>query len=332
MKNLVICCDGTRGEFGAADRNTNVVRLFGRLADREGQFVYYDPGVGTYSSRRTAAGQWLRNSAASMFGSGLKSNALEAYRYLMTHYQPGDRIFLFGYSRGAHTVRVLAGMLFKCGLLMKGSENLIPYMARIYFRKNNDQVAEDFKRHFSRGCPVRFIGVWDTVASMGFLWRRRYYRNNILNPGVSFAFQALSIDERRWQFQPSIWNEDGIPEGQTIEQVWFAGRHADVGGQDVPGRGVSDIPLQWMLEKAGSANLLLLDDWQKDLNPDPCAQFKKSWVTSLWGIVFRKARDLPADARIHESVFERLENTGCGYNPGNLNVVLADTHAGGRDR
>ena len=245
MKNLVICCDGTRGEFGNKDKNTNVVRLFGRLKDQENQLLYYDPGVGTHSARRTALGQWFRNSVASMFGNGLMTNVLmtnvlQAYRYLMTHYEPGDRIYLFGYSRGAHTVRVLAGMLYKCGLLTQGSENLIPYMARIYRRKGNDRIAEDFKQHFSHTPKIHLIGVWDTVASMGFLLRK-YYRNRKLNPEVTHAYQALSVDERRLQFQPSIWDDSGIlPKDQTIEQVWFPGRHVDVGGQEVAG-GVSRI-------------------------------------------------------------------------------------------
>ena len=318
MKNIVICCDGTRGEFGSKDKNTNVVRLFGRLRDCEDQLLYYDPGVGTHNARRTALGQWLRNSVASMFGNGLITNVLQAYRYLMTHYEPGDRIYLFGYSRGAHSVRVLAGMLYKCGLLTQGSENLIPYMARVYRRKHNDPIAEDFKHHFAHRPKVHLIGVWDTVASMGFLWRK-YYRNRRLNPEVTHAYQALSVDERRLQFQPSIWDvSGGLPEEQSIEQVWFSGRHVDVGGQEVPGRGISDITLLWMMEKAIAAKLVPLPDWRAGLTPDPRGPLKRSWTTSLWGRVLGKQRVILADASVHQSVLDRIGDPSCDYRPANL--------------
>ena len=163
-----------------------------------------------------------------------------------------------------------------------------------------------------------FIGVWDTVASMGALWGRKYYRDNRLNPKVSSAYQALSIDERRLQFQPSIWDEDNIPEGQTIEQVWFAGRHVDVGGQDVLSRGLSDIPLLWMLEKAEGACLCLLPGWRDELQPDPCGPQKGSWSTSLWSFCLRKVRPIPVNAKIHDSVVQRLADSRCNYQPANL--------------
>ena len=317
MKNIVICCDGTCGEFGTKDKNTNVVRLFGLLRDNADQFVYYDPGVGTHNSRRTALGQRLRNGVASAFGNGLMTNVLQAYRYLMNYYEPGDKVFLFGYSRGAHTVRVLAGMLYKCGLLMKGSENLIPYMARVYKRNNNDQIAEDFKQHFSRDCHVHFIGVWDTVASMGWAWRRKYYKNTTLNPDVKYAYQALSIDEKRRHFQPSIWDQRSVPEAQTIEQVWFPGCHADIGGQDVCDRGISDTTLEWMLQRAGAAHLCLIPDWQEDLKPNSLGTIKQSWKW-VWWLTLPKKRCISDPDQVHSSTRTRVADAASRYRPSNL--------------
>ena len=243
MKNIVICCDGTRGKYEAEQKNTNVVRLFERLGkDGKAQISYYDPGVGTYSRLRTSAGRWISKwvvsaSGVGITGSGLQGNIEEAYKYLMGCYEPEDRVYLFGYSRGAHTVRVLVGMLHKCGLLTKGSDNLIPYMARIYNDKNNSGIASGFKGSFSRECKPHFIGVWDTVASVGWVGRKQF-SNNELNHDVRYGYQAISIDERRYHFRVSEWDESNISEGQTIEQVWFPGCHGDIGGQGVD---MSDI-------------------------------------------------------------------------------------------
>ena len=226
MKNIVVCCDGTRGKYDASEKNTNVVRLFERQGkDGPDQISYYDPRVGTSSGARNLPVRWLDRLAESVSGMGITSdgindNVTEAYRYIMDCHEPGDRVFLLGYSRGAHTVRVLAAMLHKCGLLTKGSVNLVPYMEDIYHKRGNDEIAVGFKRSFSRECKPHFIGVWDTVASIGWV-RRKQFSNNRLNPDVAHACQALGLDERRHHFRVSVWDETDLPEGQTIEQVWF---------------------------------------------------------------------------------------------------------------
>ena len=316
MKNIVICCDGTMSRYESDAKNTNVVRLYQRLGkDGSQQISYYDPGVGTQSALRTGVGRRAQNALASVFGYKVKRNVLEAYRYLMDSYEPGDRVYLFGYSRGAHTVRVLAGMLHKCGLLTKGSVNLIPDMARTYYAKGNDKRAEGFKATFSRECKPHFIGVWDTVASVGWLWRRKFYRNTRLNCDVTYGYQALALDERRWHFRPSRWDERDIPEGQTIEQVWFPGCHADVGGQ-VPDRGISDITLTWMLRHAKDKGLKLKDGWWTSLRPDPVGEIKRSDRHVLR--VGAKDRPVPEGAKLHVSVIRRNERFGDHYRPGSL--------------
>ena len=299
VKNIVICCDGTRGKYEAGDKNTNVVRLFERLGkDGERQMSYYDPGIGTYSPLRSGLGRWAAKLIASASGlgkagSGLNGNIEEAYRYLMDCYEPEDRVYFFGYSRGAHTVRVLAGMLHKCGLLTRGSGNLMPYVSRIYNDKNNDNIADGFKDSFSRECKPRFIGVWDTVASVGLI-RRKQFSNNRLNGDVAYGYQALSIDERRRHFRVSQWDETNISEGQTIEQVWFSGCHADVGGQDAD-RGLSDIALEWMLRHAEDVGLILREDWRTSLCPDPLGDIKRS--DRLFWRIGAKDRLVPEGSR-----------------------------------
>ena len=206
----------------------------------------------------------LQAAIESISGSGVPGKVAEAYKYLMDHYEPGGRVFLFGYSRGAHTVRDLAGLLDSCGLPTKGSNNLIPYAMDFYYRRDDAeerQFANRFQRTFVRTCNPYLIGVWDTVASVGWLWWRRYFRNATLARSVPFAYQALAVDGRRAHYRPSRWNEDAKPDGQTIEQVWFPGYHGAVGGQMADNR-ISDIPSMWVLASAEERGLRLKTSWE----------------------------------------------------------------------
>ena len=316
MKNIVICCDGTMGKYGTKAENTNVVRLFERLCpDGWDQISYYDPGVGTYSPLRTPLGRLLQNGIESVVGYGVKGNVAEAYKYLMNHYEHGDKIYLFGFSRGAHTVRVLAGLIHKCGLLTKGSDNLIPHAVLMYYEKDNDEIAADFRNTFSRACKPFFIGVWDTVASVGWVWRN-YFKDRKLNADVSYGYQALAIDEKRSHFEPSIWDETAIPEGQVIEQVWFPGFHADVGGQKAC-LSISDIPLQWMAEHAEARGLKMRLGWLDDLTPDPAGEIKES-RKGCWRLFRPRKRTIEGSANIHPSARQRQSVPRCRYNPTNL--------------
>ena len=317
MKNIVICCDGTRSKYDSQEQNTNVVRLFQRLAqDGPEQISFYDPGVGTYSPLRS--GIWRRIEAAveSASGSGVPSKVAEAYKYLMDHYEPDDRVFLFGYSRGAHTVRDLSGLLYSCGLLTKGSDNLIPYALDFYYRDDtpdNSQIASHFRDTFSRQCKVHFIGVWDTVASVGWLWWRRYFRNDRLSPEVSFAYQALALDERRAHYRPSQWDEEAVSEDQMVQQVWFPGSHGDVGGQNADRR-ISDVPLLWMIVAAEQQKLRLNSTWQVGL--EPSGEEGEVRRSDRHFFRFRASpRSIPRSAKVHQSAQDRL-TAGNGYSPG----------------
>ena len=312
MKNIVICCDGTMAEYGADEQNTNVVRLFERLGlDGVDQVSYYDPGVGTHSFRRTRLGRFAQNLVSSAVGYGVGRNVSQAYAYLMDAYAPGDRIYLFGYSRGAHTVRVLAGLICRCGLLTKGSNNLIPYAMDV--ARGDAEIAANFRAIFSRKPRPHFIGVWDTVASVGWAWRRRFYRSTGLDPGIPFGCQALAVDENRWHFRPSLWDEGSSPEGQTIEQVWFPGVHSDVGGQGADRR-ISDITLEWMIDRAEARGLMVRPGWRDDLIPDPAGRIGRSWMHRISS----SRRSIPSPDRVHESAWQRRVDPLCGYDPPNL--------------
>ena len=293
------------------------MRLYERLVDDVRQTTYYDPGVGTHSRLRGKIERSWERLRQAAWGTGITRKVETAYRYLMDVYDQGDRVYLFGYSRGAHTVRLLAEMLDRCGLLTRGSQHLIPYATQI-FRMGTDershQIARDFRHSMSRECNVHLVGVWDTVASVGVGPMRRYFRDRPLAPGVRFGYQALSIDERRRQFRVARWNEDNVPDRQTIEQVWFAGFHADVGGQAAD-RAVSDKPLIWMLRRAEERDLLLRSDWLAGLDREGLGELHPShrWIWRL--PCFTETREIQEGDLVHQSVELRRGTPNADYSP-----------------
>ena len=316
MKNIVVCCDGTNAKYDSEDDNTNVIRLFERLGkDGDKQVSFYDPGVGTISSHPLPLVRWLHKAWMAAFGSGVRTNVEQAYRYLMDTYEPGDKVYIYGYSRGAHTARGLAGMLHRCGLLTKGSHNLVPYATRMY-EQSDDEIAAGFKASFSRECKPHFIGVWDTVASMGYLWWRKYFRNQVLNNDVRYGYHALATNERRSYFQVALWDENDLPDDQEIVQVWFPGFHSDVGGQKADRR-ISDITLEWMLRHAGDKGLCLRNDWREWLRSDPTSGQITPSDRHIWRLT-AEDRTIPEGAKAHESVVKRLECTESHYVANNL--------------
>lgn len=317
VKNIIICCDGTGNEYG--DNNTNVVKLFSLIEkDPKKQIAYYDPGVGTFG----VPGAWTKIAKAFTrilglaFSYGITKNIEDAYEYLMDKYEKGDTVYLFGFSRGAYTVRALAGMLNKCGLLEKGSNNLIPYASRMY-RKDNPDAAAGFKKTFSRECKPHFVGVWDTVKSVG-LFIPRKFPNTKLNKDVANGYHALSIDEQRSKFQPNLWDK-ALP-GQTIEQVWFAGVHSDIGGY-YKEDGLSNITLKWMLLKAFHCGLLIDIKKIESITVNHKDKLHNSllpfyWILGWWRrkVVDKEKYELPS---IHKSVYKRIAECD-DYQPSNV--------------
>jgi uncharacterized protein (DUF2235 family) len=263
-KNIVICCDGTGNEF--RDRKSNVVKLYSTLAINQDQVAYYHPGVGTMgapTARNWWERQWTRAKGLA-FGAGLLDNVADAYRYLMNHYADGDRIFLFGFSRGAYTVRVLGGVLRKYGLLCPGNEDHIPYIMRMYAKKRreagrqtriveNDRQDDEFKWTFSRQEQVdlHFVGVWDTVSSIGWIYDPIKLPFTGTNSIIRNGRQAIAVDERRCFYMPLLWAQTPSDSEQDIKQVWFRGAHSDVGGSYPEEESqLSQVTLEWMLQEA----------------------------------------------------------------------------------
>lgn len=313
MKNIVVGSDGTGNEYGK--NNTNVVELYSVTDNDARQIAFYDPGVGTGSWEYEESTGDLKSKSDQATGNGLMKNVEDAYRFLMEVYEPGDRLYLFGFSRGAFTVRSLAGMLHKVGLLRRSSENLLEYASKIYNTKDNDEIAAGFKRIFANPCPVHFIGVWDTVESLVMNAGKKFH-DHILHPDIKFGYQALSIDEVRKDFPPSLWNPANVRTGQTIEQVWFAGVHSDVGGW-YDERGLSNIALNWMLSKATACGLLVDEQQAARFVENAHDKLHKSY-SGFWRFRGSRKRKIPEGSLIHRSVIERMENPDNRYKPKNL--------------
>ncbi len=316
-KNLVVCCDGTGKAFG--DENTNVVGLYDAIhkddlfsavrKQREGkqaQLAFYDPGVGSLApdARFSMRGR-LGMTLSKAFGTGFRSNVLDGYRFLMANYQSGDRVFLYGFSRGAFTVRWLAGIIHKVGLLHRGNENLLDYALHITI-EGSPIIANGFKEAFSRECKPQVVGVWDTVSSLGLLLGRTF-PDLQLNPDVAHAFQALSLDERRQKFPAVLWDEDYVAPGQEILQVWFPGDHSDVGGGHPQNRGLSYVTLSWMLEHSRRCGLLVKDESLSTIRgAEDWTEPHHDLYTGAWRLLGYELRKVPPRAKLHESVRERM--------------------------
>ncbi len=250
-KNIIICCDGTSKDFG--QNNSNVVFLFKALEkNTDRQLVYYDPGVGTPSTYTAfnPLTKKLMTVLGLAFGYGLTNNIMSAYHFLMQNYEDGDKIFFFGFSRGAYTVRALAGLIHVCGLLHANGENLIPEAMRLYKDRKLREVANDFKKTFGRACPIHFLGLWDTVSSVGWIYDPVKLQATANNRSVKNVRHAISIDERRAFFRQNLWGSKNADQ-QDVKQVWFVGEHSDVGGGFSPEKsGLSNIALEWMMVEA----------------------------------------------------------------------------------
>ncbi len=455
-KNIVVLCDGTANQVTVYSR-TNVLRLARRLDKSSGgsgrQVVFYDPGLGTESApgALTPVGRAVTRLLGLAFGYGLSKNLADAYAFLMQHYEPGDRIYVFGFSRGAYTARALVGLLGRVGLLERGSDSLIAYAIRYYLAKDSHQL-NFFKQRFSRTyglawrevevnecsalsdrelearvkklekerkklesrdeeipaelermlaeakragkpskgvIPVHFLGVWDTVESIGVLRRQITLPDTDWLPNLVSGRHAVALDEKRSQYEVDLWTADTDSghdarkdalwwRRQTclhrdIETMWFAGAHADVGGgYGLPARlerevietkekliatlerlaevrdgkereslgarrkeieekrkslearneevekeetGLAHIALQWMMEGAEKHGLLFDRDVaaKSPLTPNPRAKLHDP-LLPFWWLLGWRPRTIPADARVHPSVQQRIRDCP-GYEP-----------------
>lgn len=305
-KRIVIACDGTwnRPDQVHGDEVTpsNVTKLALAVADHDGgteQRVFYERGVGT--------GGPLDRLTGGAIGIGLSRNVLAPYRFLAQHYVPGDDLYLFGFSRGAFTARSLAGLIGNCGILRPEHIGAVDdafalYRARARSTRPNSNEARLFRRaHAHREeprdgdhpfvedqTPIRFLGVWDTVGALGIpipapvpKWARERlsrpwsFHDVQLGSHVWHAAHAMAIDERRRAFEPTPFKpQENAPPGQTIEQVWFAGVHTDVGGGYLDPR-LADITLLWMAEQAKARGLAFKSGWFQR-TPSPTKERRES--------------------------------------------------------
>jgi len=334
MRNLVVCCDGTWNtpdqEKGGIPTPTNVVRLFNCLADTDEhdihQHRYYHPGVGT-------EGNWWEKLAGGMVGVGLSRNIKSAYKWLADNWQDGDRIFLFGFSRGAYTVRSLAGMICKIGLLKLAG---VPYKEAwkrvdAAYDKGYRRKRENWSKDWPLSIPpqpddpdvpdvIHFLGVWDTVGALGIpdnmailnlLDNRKKYafHDTKLHNCVKHARHAVALDEKRASFAPTLWTE--VDNRPGVKQIWFPGVHSDVGGGYAEIQ-LSNGALNWMIAEASDQGLRFRSDMASQITGSPKGVLHDS-VSGIFKHLRTQPRNVPLidpsnAAQLHTSTLSRQQH------------------------
>lgn len=291
-KNVVIFSDGTNnaGSVSSED-STNVWRLYKACPEIEGeQVTFYDAGLGSRpdADEKETYLDWSYRYLSMATGLGISWNIRQCYDFLAQKYEPGDKVFLFGFSRGAYTVRSLGGVLSLCGIIKAQQDGLdlssdseaaaakrfelVEKAYGVYQTGHGKDKATErkeaghvFTQQYSHKALPHFVGVWDTVSALGLPGTinilnplRHKFHDAKLNPKVPFACQALSVDENRKAFAPVPW-EGAAADGQRIAQYWFPGVHSDVGGGYTK-RGLADITLDWMVNQATSSEAGLIVD------------------------------------------------------------------------
>lgn len=281
-RQLVLLCDGTNNNLSGRHADTHVVLLAEllRLFPDPQRLVYYDPGVGnpgqlpgtTFADKVGRARDRINGLA---FGRGLYDNVAEGYRFLMANWRPGDQIFVFGFSRGAFTARSIAGMVNAFGIIDSHQDTLVSSLVATYFSKPSPAhaaIREQAARLFGQagaGQPwpeVHFVGVWDTVASVGLppFGLKITARPTLAGKHFRHVRQALALDEQRAQFMPRAYAQDNggfeLANRQPgdIKQCWFRGSHCDVGGGNTyPYSELSRAPFAWLVGEAIQCGLVL---------------------------------------------------------------------------
>ncbi|HEY6635513.1 MAG TPA: DUF2235 domain-containing protein [Acidimicrobiia bacterium] len=317
-KNIVVCLDGTGNQLKASG-NSNVLHFYGMLdlSDPSRQVAYYDPGVGTMGARGAWStwGQKLTRVLGLAFGFGIKDNLEEALTYLIEHYEPGDRVFILGFSRGAFTARGLTGMTYRSGVMRPGAENLVPYLVAAYtkgddFSKDDwaklDRFAATFsvRTEKSLAMPVHFLGLWDSVKALGILRPDPKWPYTRQLPNARHVYHAVSIDERRRPYLEYL-----VRPSKAVEtrETWFAGVHSDVGGGFKDDPELSRIALKWMTDRALDQGVLLAPGaYQKTCTVTPADASGRvhpnGWI---WGLFIFRKRPMGAPS-VHSSVRQRM--------------------------
>ncbi|MPZ24712.1 MAG: hypothetical protein GEU28_14565 [Dehalococcoidia bacterium] len=370
-KNIVICSDGT-GNTTVKGRGTNVFKLFESVdvnrhrtdARLPQQLAFYDDGVGTEALK------WVRIFGGAT-GWGLSRNVRQLYRELCRVYEPGDAIFLFGFSRGAFTVRTLAGLINDCGLVdprAHATEDSFRAQTRAAYAAYRCKYrawltraawrgginADEFKRTIARPdvppVPIRLLGVWDTVDAVGLpfrladawnkvVWQYKF-ETSTLGAVVARGCHALALDDERGAFGPVLWDERDPSTRARVEQVWFAGAHSNVGG-GYPQQGMSLVALDWMMTQAEAAGLRFVAHTRDQYATAHSFADKLYDPRSGLGIFYRwQPRDVKAlcerkgiaHPQVHMSAIERLVQAPEGYAPGNIPARIRVTTTEGHPR
>jgi uncharacterized protein (DUF2235 family) len=354
-KRLVVCCDGT---WNVPDQDrrgvaapTNVAKLaLGLHVEEDGdQRLFYEPGVGASPDERIIGGA---------FGYGLSRNICDCYRWLALTYKPGDLLYLFGFSRGAYTARSLCGLIRNCGILQPKHVDRVGQAYALYRDRTSHThpsavASQIFRKTYAHGDEdIYFIGVWDTVGALGIptdlpLWKQISktwrgweqlwgFHDTELSSHVRYAYHALAIDETREPFKPTLWTHIDPTADQTVEQVWFAGVHTEVGGGSA-NTSLSDIALVWMVDRATACGLELSPGLLEPGSDDGVGQtvapnyaapivdsrrgFYEAWHT------YHRLKKLPPDGApaqgIASSAKRRYDEQIAGYAPKGLDRYLA---------
>lgn len=307
MKRIVIFADGT---WNSPDkgRATNVLQMARGIKPMAGdveQVVFYDWGVGT--DRKKIAG--------GITGAGIDKNILDCYRFIVHNYNQGDKLFFFGFSRGAYTVRSLAGFIRNCGLLKRKFADHIPAAYKLYRKRAkatgpNASLAETFRKDFAVEdiTPIEFVGVWDTVGALGIpvlFWgtlgeREFLFHDTEPSKIIEHARHAIAIDENRIDFEPTMWSDK--PD-LDLKQVWFSGVHSDIGG-GYKELGLSHITNQWISEEAVKFGLQFEPHFLGTLKPDPEAKLHNERTG-----IYRARKELTREitGALHASVQKRWD-------------------------
>ncbi|MDJ0578980.1 DUF2235 domain-containing protein [Crocosphaera sp.] len=371
MKNrLIVCCDGTWQDLSKG-YPTNVVKIAQAIkpiddVENIPQIVYYDEGIGAKQINNiesNAIDTWMQAAGKAIdlpiqflggaFGLGIDYKILDAYHFLCLNYQPEDEIYLFGFSRGAYTVRSLAGLIYNSGLLKRENIRQIPKAYEIYrdrlneHKKPQGKTAREFRQEYAHGSPdkyqvpIKALCCWDTVASLGIpdlisslpldeiINEGHSFHDHKVNSMVENAFHAVAIDENRHVFDVTL-----MEPSQNVTQVWFPGTHGDVGGGSSE-RGLSDGALDWMMEQVERLGLSLdrglvthpingtivrgvSPNYMAPMN-DTSSLLWKILSPLSWNILGNPGREITTDnfADLHESVKKRWQDNP-NYRPENL--------------
>lgn len=333
-RNLAFVCDGTLSSWEPGEETNAglLARLLQEIGSTRHQDWYYDRGIQGDRWKR-----WLHAAT----GKGINTSIRRGYGWLASRYRPGDRIFLFGFSRGGYAVRSLAGMIGQIGLLRRehASERNVMTAFRLYERDDPGRHGVIFRERFCHGdIPVEMLGIWDTVKALGLPYPILSYlhpataefHDHGLAAHIRHGYHALAVDEDRRAYRPILWERSPGWEGR-LEQCWFPGAHADVGGEVrrfPAARPLANIALNWIARRAEGHGLVLPDRWQERFPEDPAAPAHGNRRGPSRWFIMREPRIVgQGDGEVlHLSIRERQAVLG-GYAPRALTGAAAPAAA-----